>query len=72
MKKTSVNLDDKVWMLVRARARREGKSMAQLINELLMTAFPEAYASPSYIGAFDGDADDLGINAEKHLRVGLS
>jgi macrodomain Ter protein organizer (MatP/YcbG family) len=71
MKKTSVTLDDKVWMLVRARARREGKSMAQVINELLAKSFPEAYERPTYIASFEGDVDDLGINAERHLREGL-
>jgi hypothetical protein len=71
MKKTTVNLDDKVWMLVRARARREGKPMAQVINELLAASFPEAYGPLTCIGAFEGDVDDLGINAEKYLREGL-
>lgn len=71
MKKTTVNLDDKVWMLVRARARREGKPMAQVVNELLKASFPDAYERPTYMGAFEGDVDDLGVNAEKHLREGL-
>ena len=71
MKKTTVNLEDKVWMLVRARARREGRSMAHVINELLAASFAEAYAPLTCIGSFDGDVDDLGVNAEKYLREGL-
>lgn len=71
MKKTTVNLDDKAWLLLRARARREGKSLTQVINDLVAAAFPAAYASPTYVGAFEGEVEDLGINAEKYLREGF-
>ena len=67
----AVNLDDKVWLLVRARARRERRPVGQVINDLLVAAFPAAYGPLTSIGAFDGEDDDLGINAEKHLREGL-
>ncbi len=72
MKKTTVNLDDKVWMLVRSRARRERKSMTEVINELLAASFPNAFKRPMSIGAFEGDVDDLGINAEKYLREAIA
>jgi hypothetical protein len=71
MKKTTVNLDDKVWMLVRARASGEGKPIGQVINEILAAAFSDAYAPLRSIGSFDGKIDDLGTNAEKYLREGF-
>ncbi len=71
MKKTTVTLDDKVWMLVRRRAEREGRPLGQVVNDLLASCFPEAYARPTSVGSFESDVDDLGVNAEKYLREGL-
>jgi plasmid stability protein len=57
--RTTLNLDNSVLSELRRRARREGKSLSQLVSELLAKAMAEGPERPT--PAFRWRSDNLGV-----------
>lgn len=70
MHKTTVNLPKDLWVPIRLMAEREGRSVSEVVKELLGEALEARRPTGdfSFIGSGESDVDDLAINAEKYLR----
>lgn len=67
-----MNLRPAVRLQLERLAAREGRSLSDLINELVEDALrARAGSAFSSHGAGTAEEDDLGVHAEKYLREGL-
>jgi hypothetical protein len=73
MHKTTVNLTDELHLWLRHLSARTGRSVGNLVNELLEEALRARGKSQPFAshGAGEADVTDLGRNAEKYLAEGL-
>lgn len=71
MPKTTVNLEHSLRLRLEQLAARSGRTLTDVISELLDDALRRRVGTFSSHAAGDADVDDLGIHAEKYLHEGL-
>ena len=73
MHRTQINLDDWQYLALRERARRSGKSMGQLIRELIDLELQVGHRTrggrTAGLKTLNGFVNDAGFGGERHDEV---